>query len=386
MIDAASSDLLTDLSELTRQRNKKEGDTIFHLEPNLKNSPGGLRDYHVAWWVGLISKMQNARKWATPEDIWPAKARRDIEAAFDFLAAARCFLHYRQGRDDNALSYELQAAAAARGIGVENGRALDPADWMRIYFRHARAVYALCGQLLDETLPAPATLRNKLGRKSRESHSGFSGAGARLDVVEPAGLREPQRLLDVFRYVAEHGDKLSRDAEDQIREALPGIFDSGATVPALWRTIREIVLAAHAAEALRALHSSGLLVRLFPEFGAIASLVVRDYYHHYTVDAHSFMAIENIHRLREPEKNWERPFANLFSELEEPELLFLSLLFHDVGKEMPCEDHVDASLEANEEVFAHLVLKPEEADTCRYLIFDHRGVSTGRVPQLLLRP
>ena len=386
MIDAASSDLLTDLSELTRQRHKKEGDTIFHLEPNLKNSPGGLRDYHVAWWVGLISKMQRERTWATPEDIWPAKARRDMEAAFDFLAAARCFLHYRQGRDDNALSYELQAAAAARGIGAENGRALDPADWMRIYFRHARAVYALCGQLLDETIPAPATLRNKRGRKSRESHSGFSGAGARLSVVEPAGLREPQRVLDVFRYVAEHGDKLSRDAEDRIREALPGIFDSGSALPALWSNLREILLAPHAAEALRALHSSGLLVRLFPEFGAIDSLVVRDYYHHYTVDAHSFMAIENIHRLREPEKNWERPFANLFSELEEPELLFLSLLFHDVGKGMPCEDHVAGSLEAIEKVFARLDLKQEQADTVRFLIRDHLAMSASLLRRDIFDP
>jgi [protein-PII] uridylyltransferase len=386
MLDAAWSDLVSDLSELTQQRHKKEGDTIFHLEPNLKNSPGGLRDYHVAWWVGLISKMEKAGRWATPEDIWPAKARQDMEEAFDFLAAARCFLHYRQGRDDNALSYELQAAAAARGIGVENGRALDPADWMRIYFRHARAVYALCTQLLDETLSAPATLRSRLGWKSRRSHSGFSVAGARLRVLEPGGLREPQRLLDVFRYVAKHGPRLSREAEDQIREALPGIFDSGWALPALWSNLREILLAPHAPEALRAMHSAGLLVRLFPEFGAIDSLVVRDYYHHYTVDAHSFMAIENIHGLHEAEQNWERPFANLFSELEEPELLFLSLLFHDVGKGMPCEDHVAGSLEAIEKVFARLDLKPEQADTVRFLIHDHLAMSASLLRRDIFDP
>jgi [protein-PII] uridylyltransferase len=374
MIDGAWSDLLRDLSELTQQRHKKEGDTIFHLEPNLKNSPGGLRDYHVAWWVGLISKMEKMDRWATSEDIWPSKARLDMEAAFDFLAAARCFLHYRQGRDDNALSYELQAAAAARGIGIENCQAIDPADWMRIYFRHARAVYALCTQLLDETVPARDTSLVR-GWKSRRSHSAFSVAGARLTVLEPAGLRDPQRLLEVFKYVAEHGIKLSREAEDQIREALPTIFDSGSSLPTLWSNLREILLARHASEALRAMHSAGLLVRLFPEFGAIDSLVVRDYYHHYTVDAHSFMAIENIHGLREAQQNWERPFATLFSELEEPELLFLSLLFHDVGKGMPCEDHVAGSLESIEKVFARLDLKPDQADTVRFLIRDHLAMS-----------
>ena len=374
MIDGAWSDLLRDLSELTQQRHKKEGDTIFHLEPNLKNSPGGLRDYHVAWWVGLISKMEKMDRWATSEDIWPSKARLDMEAAFDFLAAARCFLHYRQGRDDNALSYELQAAAAARGIGIENCQAIDPADWMRIYFRHARAVYALCTQLLDETVPARDTSLVR-GWKSRRSHSAFSVAGARLTVLEPAGLRDPHRLLEVFKYVAEHGIKLSREAEDQIREALPTIFDSGSSLPTLWSNLREILLARHASEALRAMHSAGLLVRLFPEFGAIDSLVVRDYYHHYTVDAHSFMAIENIHGLREAQQNWERPFATLFSELEEPELLFLSLLFHDVGKGMPCEDHVAGSLESIEKVFSRLDLKPGQADTVRFLIRDHLAMS-----------
>jgi [protein-PII] uridylyltransferase len=374
MIDGAWADLLRDLSELTHQRHKKEGDTIFHLEPNLKNSPGGLRDYHVAWWVGLISRMKETGRWATSEDIWPSKARLDMEAAFDFLSAARCFLHYRQGRDDNALSYELQAAAAARGIGIENCRAIDPADWMRIYFRQARAVYALCTQLLDETVPARDTSRVR-GWKLRRSHSAFSVAGARLTVLEPAGLHDPHRLLEVFKYVAEHGMKLSREAEDQIREALPTIFDSGSPLPTLWSNLREILLARHASEALRAMHSAGLLVRLFPEFGAIDSLVVRDYYHHYTVDAHSFMAIENIHGLPEAQQNWERPFATLFSELEEPELLFLSLLFHDVGKGMPCEDHVAGSLESIEKVFARLDLKPGEADTVRFLIRDHLAMS-----------
>ncbi len=387
MIDAAGSDLLRDISELTEQRHRKEGDTIFHLEPNLKNSPGGLRDYHVAWWVGLISKMQKTGRWATREDAWPANARKDMEAAFDFLAAARCFVHFRRGRDDNALSYELQAAAAARGIGVENRRALEPAEWMRIYFRHARAVYALCTQLLDEALPSPSKLRARLqGWKSRRAHPGFSLSGVRLTVLDPASLREPQRLMDVFRYVASQGVKLSREAEDQIRETLPGAFQSAWDPAALWSNLREILLAPYAAEALRAMHSSGLLVRLFPEFGAIDSLVMRDYYHHYTVDAHSFMAIENIHRLRSPERDWERPFANLFTELEEPELLFLSLLFHDVGKGMACEDHVAGSLQAIERVFTRLDLKPDQADTVRFLIRDHLAMSASLLRRDIFDP
>ena len=82
------------------------------------------------------------------------------------------------------------------------------------------------------------------------------------------------------------------------------------------------------------MHRLGVLVLLFPEFQAIDSLVIRDYYHRYTVDEHSFVAIENIHALRTPDSELERRFRDILDGLERPDLLFLALLFHDVGKGM----------------------------------------------------
>ena len=172
--------------------------------------------------------------------------------------------------------------------------------------------------------------------------------------------------MGLFEFIAREGVKLSREAEDQIGEALPalavlpaaaeGARDAAAAFiyPRLWEHLREILIAPYAADALRAMHSSGLLVRLFPEFAAIDARVIRDFYHQYTVDAHSFRAIENIHRLPLAEQPWERSFADLFTELEQPELLFLALLFHDVGKGMLCEDHITGSLQAIERVFPRL--------------------------------
>src|SRR5579862_11346 len=369
-------ELLRDISQLTRERHEKEGDTIFHLEPNIKNSPGGLRDYHVACWVALLSQRELRGDWTTPEEFWPPVIRGEMRSAFAFLAAARCFLHYRQGRDDNTLSYELQAAAAARGVGVEPGRALEPADWMRIYFRHARTVDSFAAQLLDQALPPAPSLLGRLDVwKSRRDQGDVLVSGARLTLRDPAAARDPARLLAVFVFAAREGLKLSREAEEQIHEALPSLPAPGQPWPHLWDRLREILTAPHAARALRAMHNAGLLVRLFPEFAVIDSLVMRDFYHHYTVDAHSIMAIQNIHRLREETADWARPFAELFDELEQPELLFLALLFHDVGKGMPCEDHVMGSLKAVESVFARLDISEPDADTVRYLIRDHLAMS-----------
>jgi len=380
-------DLLRDISHLTRQRHAKEGHTIFHLEPNLKNSPGGLRDYHTACWVAMLSHPDRIADWAAPENLWPQQRREEMCKAFDFLAAARCFLHYSQGHDDNGLSYELQAAAAGRGIGVEAGRPLDPADWMRIYFRHARAIYGLSTQLLDEALPVAVTVRGRFEAwRTRRSRPETSVVGGRLVLNQPELLRDLNRLLGLFLSIAQDGVKLGRDAEEQISQALPAAVESGAHVPGLWEQLRQILVAPHAASALRAMHSSGLLVRLFPEFAVIDSLVIRDFYHHYTVDAHSFIAIENIHRLRQAQHDWERPFSAIFSELEQPELLFLSLLFHDVGKGMPCDDHVAGGLEAVEAVFQRLGLEADEADTVRFLIREHLQMSVNLLRRDIFDP
>jgi [protein-PII] uridylyltransferase len=387
LLARSRTDLLRDIAELTRQRHSKEGDTIFHLEPNLKNSPGGLRDYHVACWVAMLSHPDRIGDWASPESLWPPNRQSEMHKAFDFLAAARCFLHYRQGRDDNGLTYELQAEAASRGIGVEAGRPLEPADWMRIYFRHARAVDSLSTQLLDEALPAPSSLFSRFEDwRARRSQSDFSVVNGRVVLNQPDLVRDLNRVLGLFASLARNGLKLSREAEEQISQSAPAAVDSASRGPGLWEQLRQILAAPHAASALRAMHSSGLLVRLFPELAAIDSLVIRDFYHHYTVDAHSLTAIENIHHLRQVQHDWERPFSQLLSEIEQPELLFLSLLFHDVGKGMPCDDHVTGSLAAVEGVFQRLELETEEADTVRFLIQEHLQMSVNLLRRDIFDP
>ena len=92
------------LGEIARARHAKFGNTIFHLEPNLKDCPGGLRDYHLAVWFALLFHLKETKEWPRQRGGVFQSARGDAEAAFDFLAAARCFLHFRHGRDDNTLA------------------------------------------------------------------------------------------------------------------------------------------------------------------------------------------------------------------------------------------------------------------------------------------
>ncbi|MFZ0737195.1 MAG: [protein-PII] uridylyltransferase [Candidatus Acidiferrales bacterium] len=387
LVSRHREDLRWNLAELTRERHAKHGATIFHLEPNLKNSPGGLRDYHVSCWLHQIAALAGD---AIPDEISgaaPAKLRADNERAFDFLAAARCLVHYWQGRDDNALTYELQAHAALLGMGVERGREMPPSEWMRCYFRHARSVFALATQLIDEAAPERPSLAERVGEwKSRISNLNFVITAGRLALRGGADVKDPDRLLELFEWVARDGVKLSRETERDVEAALPMLESFGGRVPNLWAHLRQILVAPYASDALRAMHALGVLVRLFPEFAVIDSLVIRDFYHHYTVDAHSFITIENLQVLREPKTEWEQKFAELLLELETPELLFLSLLFHDVGKGMANDDHIEGSLQAVEEVFPRLGLTPEESETVRYLIANHLEMSANLLRRDIFDP
>jgi len=388
-------ELVRELSGVTAQRHAKHGRTIFHLEPNIKESPGGLRDYHVCRWLAQIAELDRRQRWASPEKLWPAPLGPEAARSFEFLCALRCFLHFAQGRDDNQLSYELQERAAARGVGGAPGlpaqasTSRSAAEWMRDYFRHARSIDRLVAQLLEEAAPRESSLYGLFQDwRARLSNADFSVLRGRIFVRQPSALRDdPSLLLSLFEMAARHGLDLSREAEKAVEDAvrradhrasrLPG------QVPGLWARFQRLLVLPHAAGALRDMHRLGLLAALFPEFRAIDALVVRDFYHRYTVDEHTFMAVQSLHALaaprgaaeREPLAGWERLFAEIWSELEQPGLLLFALLFHDVGKGLPESGHVGGSLQALESALAPLDVPFQEKETVRFLIFHHLEMS-----------
>src|SRR5258708_37927614 len=117
-----------------RGRLQGYGNTVSTLEPNVKKSPGGMGDYQATIWLRQFGEEKKGIRNIT------AAEEELSTAAVDFLGAIRCFLHYSNGRNDNTLTYELQAAAAERALGVGDGVARTPSEWMRQYFRHARTL------------------------------------------------------------------------------------------------------------------------------------------------------------------------------------------------------------------------------------------------------
>src|ERR1700722_6853076 len=368
--------LLQGLAEVTRERHGKFGNTVFHLEPNIKEAPGGLRDCNVASWLALISAMEKLQDWPGSSAL-RAPVRKQLDSALDFLFSARCFLHFRHGRDDNSLSWEAQDEAAARRIGAPDALELSAEDWMRIYYSHARAAQRTVDQLLEEIPEAWSSLYRQVQRwRSRLSTPDFSVVDGLIFLQQPSALQDPEILLRLFHFMAHHGLKLSTTTEYRIEQALPALASGTPRGAELWLYLQETLLQPHAADVLRAMQSLRLLTLLLPELKAIDSLVVRDFYHRFTVDEHSFLAIESLHRLRESQSEWDKRYAELLGELEDPELLYLALLLHDTGKGVPGGNHVEGSLDIAGRCLDRLDADPSERAAVLFLIGNHLELSS----------
>lgn len=376
LVARESHNLIQNLGEITRGRHHKFGNTVFHLEPNVKDGPGGLRDYNVAYWLALISAMEKLGTWPDPKGLLPVSSRRALEAALDFQMSVRCFLHFRYGRHDNTLSWEAQDEAAARKIGASDLEIATAADWMRVYYGHARAVHRVCTQLQEEIPAAWSSLYKQIQSwRTRVSNPDFSIVDGLVFLQQPAALEDPEMLLKLFHFMAQHGVKLSTTTEYRIEQVLPALAATPPRGAELWLYLQETLVQPHAADALRVMNALRLLPLLLPEMKGIEALVVRDFYHRYTVDEHSFLAIEHLHQLKESKSEWERRFGDLLRELEQPELLYLALLLHDSGKAAPDQNHIDVSLQLTDTCADRLDLDPVDRETLRYLVGSHLEMS-----------
>jgi [protein-PII] uridylyltransferase len=363
------------LGEIARARHAKFGNTIFHLEPNLKDCPGGLRDYHLAVWFALLFHLKETREWPRQRGGVFQSARGDAEAAFDFLAAARCFLHFRHNRDDNTLDWQSQDEAAANSIGLETRGTADPAYWMRTYYRHARVIYRRA-VLLMENLPAPVSFYKQFRRRRTPiAGTDFVLDQGRIDILPGAQFSDTSAILRIFTLMATHGYTLSQGAEDRITDALPALAIHIPEGPYLWNSLREVLLGPHAAHALRTMHALGVLEMLLPEFHGIDALVIRDSYHRYTVDEHTFLTIDNVHGLRTPHHDYEQRLGQLLPEVDRLDLFLLSLLLHDTGKARRDVEHTGQSVELADSFMARLDFDAEERETVLRLIKQHLEMS-----------
>ena len=369
--------LFSQLHRLTKERLARYGNTIFHLEPNVKEAPGGLRDYQAAFWLRQILGDRPDLRGSTAAD-------EEMAAdAVEFQSSIRCLLHYGNARNDNTLTYEMQEEAAKRSLAARDGIERNAAEWMRLYFRHARTLNRQLLRYLDQKMAQPVSLRERLFSAARSvtrtetllPGAHFAIRSGQFEIMDQPALADRAIIYSLFTEAARSGTVLSRDAERIIHYVV-----SHAELPARnqlmsWDTLKEILAADYPGMALRPMHRLGILMEILPEMRAIDSLVVRDFYHRYTVDEHSLRTIEHLQALAEPMDARGTPFAAIWKMQERRDLLVFALLLHDTGKGMPVESHVQGSLSALASAASRLELAPEEEAEVHFLIEHHLDMS-----------
>lgn len=325
--------ILRRLIDATQARHAKFQNTIYHLEPDLKNAPGALRDLQTVRWLAAL------RQDSAPEG---------LAAAFGTFAWLRAYLHQMAGRDRNVLHFDAQEALNP-----------EPAALMRDYYRSARTVERALTKAVETALLRDrdnALLDRFYAWRSRLSTDQFTVLRDRVWLRGGAQLRD----LSLFEFAARHQLTLAADTLERIESA---------PIEPSWADWQRLLSLPTASIGLRALQQSGVLARAIPEWSNIDCLVVRDFYHRYTVDEHTLVAIGALESLADAR------FAELLTETPDIHLVRFALLLHDAGKGTGRE-HVEESVGIAGEVLARLDAPEEARSNIEFLIAHHLDLSS----------
>ncbi len=317
-------------------RRREHGRFVQILEPDLKESTGGLRDVHTLQWV-LQARRGATRLEALLERRYLSKRDlRVLEYALDFLYRVRNDLHFRQQKKQDRLELSLQPEVAA-SLGFEDDAlALGVEHFMRQYYLAARDIEFLTDGVCHEMtrhVPRHVRAADKVRRKALDDGTYL----VRGKMMVPAKWKaffadDTKRLMSIFRQSQVFDAPLSRTAIRAIRSSLKLVGDDFRRDPGMSALFLKILGdTQRLPRVLRLMHRVGFLGEYLPEFGRLTGLVQHDLYHAYTADEHTLYAIEKACDLSDGTGE-SGLGTKVLGEIARPALLHLALLLHDVGK------------------------------------------------------
>lgn len=323
------------VAELGKRR-EKYGSSVYLLEPNVKESEGGLRDLHTALWVAKIKyKIADIRELI----VKGVMTEEEVSAygdALSYLWRIRNELHFHAGRKNDQLTFDAQINLA-RFLGYQDvGKTLAVEEFMRDYYLHATRVEHLSSSLIAKCSQREEGALKIIGYFIRRHvGEGFYIIKGELVIPDESVIhKDPARLMKIFEYAQKHGVAISVTVKSLIRKNLHLINDKFRRSKEVNQSFFAILRSDKgASETLQLMHHLEFLNRFIPEFGNIYCKVQHDLYHIYTVDIHSLFAVEEIEKLFRGDYATELPLlTRLARDVNKRELLMLGVLFHDIGK------------------------------------------------------
>ncbi len=316
------------------QRHGRFQDTAYNLEPNIKESPGGLRDLHNILWLSQAARCGASWRQLAEQNLITEFEARVLERRERLLQNLRIRLHYHANRREDRLLFDYQddIAVQMHVTGKRGQRASE--GLMRAYYRNAKVIGQLNTILLQNL---SAHIQPKALVHATQINHDFQSRNGLLEIRDVNLYNQrPGAMLETFLLLQQHLDLKEISAE---------------TLRALWRAKNKINFEFRSDEkhqalfmqilrqpqrvtfVMRRMNQYGILGRYIPAFGKIVGQMQHDLFHVYTVDEHILMVLRNVRRFAVAKFAHEFPFCSqLIGEFERPEVLLLAALFHDIAK------------------------------------------------------
>ncbi len=316
------------------QRHQRFHDTAYNLEPNVKASPGGLRDIQTIAWVAKRHFGAETLDELVKHGFLTETELRKLKAAQSFLWKIRFALHILNGRREDRLLFDHQIKIAVQ-FGYEDATyTLAVEQLMQRYYRTAMDISLLNEmllQLFSEAIlnPAPAT--------PVPINPRFQSRNDYLEVTnEEVFLRQPSAILEMFQLLCQNTELKGVRAATirSLQQNLLIVDEEFRQNPRHHRLFIDILREPQGvSRALRRMNLYGVLGRYIPAFGRVVGRMQYDLFHAYTVDAHTLFVLRNLRRLSQSRFDHELPkLSAVFRSLPRPELAYLAALFHDIAK------------------------------------------------------
>jgi len=352
-------------------RHARFNDTAYNLEPNLKESPGGLRDLQNVLWVARAAGLRASWSGLAQIGLISTAEARQIRRNERLLQNLRIRLHYLANRREDRLLFDHQEALAHE-LGLTRSEHL-----MQRYYRSARFVSLmneiLLQSLRERILPPSETLPVVLDKNFQHRGGLLEARSANLFQHQPAAI------LECFLTLQRHPE-LSGVGPGTIRalwQAKQSITPPFRADPENRRRFMQILRAPSGIlHTLRRMHRYDLLGRYLPAFGRITGQMQHDLFHVYTVDEHTLNVLRNMRRFAAAEHAHEFPLCSrLFSEFERPEVLYLAVLFHDIAKGRGGDHSTMGAVDASRFCHQHGLPK-EDKELVTWLVQKHLVMSS----------
>ncbi len=331
-----SDGFINDKLEEIDARRGKYGSSVYILEPNIKESEGGLRDIQTAIWVAKLKYKITSMRELIIKGVLSEAELEAFETAKSYLWKLRNELHYLTGRKNDQITFDAQISLAAFCGFKDRGKSLAVEEFMSDYYIHATRTEHLSASLISRCKKRDDSPGKILGYFIRRPlGDGIFVIRGELVVPDESIVdNNPVILMKIFEYAQKQGVRLSVDTKSLVRGKIDLVNDK-------FRRNREVnssffnILRSDkgTVETLKLMHHIGFLNHFIPEFERIHCKVQHDLYHVFTVDVHSLFCVEAIVKLWEGEHAADMPdLTALAIEVQKRELLLLAVLLHDIGK------------------------------------------------------